>query len=57
MISYIPDETKAFGDQNPAWMNADIEDLNTVKNELYKNIYKIVEIAITFANIKRCKGN
>ena len=31
MSSYIPNETKVSDDQNPPWMNADVEKLITVK--------------------------
>ena len=36
MSNYIPSETKAFDDQNLPWMNAEIENLVTAKNEVFK---------------------
>ena len=40
MSNYIPSETKAFDDQNLPWMNAEIENLVTAKNEVFKKTFK-----------------
>ena len=36
MSNYIPNETKVFDDQKPLWMNTEIENLITTKNEVFK---------------------
>ena len=36
MSNYILSETKVFDEQNPPWMNAEIENLITAKNEVFK---------------------
>ena len=40
MSSYIPNETKVSDDQNPPWMNAEVEKLITAKMRFLKNILK-----------------
>ena len=34
MSNYIPNEIKVFDDQKPPWMNAEIENLITAKNDV-----------------------
>ena len=36
MSNYIPNETKVFDEQNPPWMNAEIENFIAAKNEVFK---------------------
>ena len=36
MSNYIPNKTKAFGDQNLLWVNVETENLITAKNEVFK---------------------
>ena len=40
MSSYIPNEMKVFDDQKPPWMNAEIENLITPKNYVFKKHLK-----------------
>ena len=35
MSNYIPNEIKVFNDQKPPWMNAEIENLITAKNDVF----------------------
>ena len=37
---YIPNETKVFDDQSPPWINAEIENLISVKNQVFKKHLK-----------------
>ena len=37
MCNYIPNEVKISDDQNPPWMNAEIDNLITAKNAVWKN--------------------
>ena len=53
MSNNIPHETKGFDNQNPPWMNAEIENLITPKMRFLKHIQKVIEIAIILTNIKR----
>ena len=38
MSNYIPNKIKVFDNQKPPWMNAEIENLITAKNDILKNI-------------------
>ena len=40
MSNYIPNEMKVFDDQKPPWMNAEIENLITAKNDVFKKHLK-----------------
>ena len=40
MSNYIPNETKVFNDQKPSWINGEIENLITAKNEVFKKHLK-----------------
>ena len=40
MSNYIPNKTKAFGDQNLPWVNVEIENLINAKNEVFKKYSK-----------------
>ena len=54
MRNYIPNETKVFDDQNPHWMNVEIEKLITPKNKAFK---KYLQNNCILTNIKCCNGN
>ena len=55
MSNYIPNKTKAFGDQNLPWVNVEIENLITAKNEVFKKFQKIIKVTIILTNIKDYK--
>ena len=40
MSNYIPNETKIVDDHNPSWMNAQIKNLISAKNEVFKKHLK-----------------
>ena len=40
MCNYIPNEVKISDDQNPPWMNAEIDNLITAKNAVFKKHLK-----------------
>ena len=40
MNNYIPNERKVFDDQKPPWMNVEIENSITAKNDVFKKHLK-----------------
>ena len=40
MGNYVPNKTKISDDQNPPWMNAEIENLTSARNEVFKKHLK-----------------